>query len=358
MITSEGGAARGSSASLRRMVAPAPRRPSVVLAMSPGNLPRLFDDPLRERLGALADIDLGLVLTNFSTPEAAEALRTAEVLLTCWGCPRLDAQVLAAAPDLRAVVHSAGSVKNLVTDACWQRGVRVSNAVAANAVPVAEYTVAMIVLAGKRAFQIQAAFRGDATKRGWADLHPGLGNYGTTVGIVGASHVGRRVIDLLRSYDMEVLLADPTLEDAAADALGVRLVALDHLVQASDVVSIHAPDIPETHHLFDARRIALMRPGATLINTARGRLVDTGALTAELVSGRISAVLDVTDPEPLPADSLLFGLPNVVLTPHIAGSLGNEIRRMGALAVDELERYARGEEFAYPVRPERLAVLA
>ncbi|MGH3490075.1 MAG: NAD(P)-dependent oxidoreductase, partial [Actinopolymorphaceae bacterium] len=105
-------------------------------------------------------------------------------------------------------------------------------------------------------------------------------------------------------------------------------------------------------------RLAMMRSGATLINTARGRLVDTDALTAELATGRIYAVLDVTHPEPLPADSPLFTMPNVVLTPHIAGSLGREITRMGALAVDELERYARGEGFAFPVVEERLPLLA
>ena len=333
-------------------------RPSVVLAMSPANLPRLLDDPLRDRLGALAEVDLDLVLDDFRAPRAATALRTAEVLFTCWGSPPVDARTLAAAPRLQAIIHAAGSVKSLVTDACWQRGLRVSSAVAANAVPVAEYTVAMIVLAGKRAFQIQAAYRADASKRTWADLHPGLGNYRTTVGIVGASHVGRRVLDLMRSYDMEVLLADPTIDAETAAGLGARLVDLDELVRASDVVTIHAPDIPETFHLFDAGRLASMRPGATLINTARGRLVDTQALTSELSTGRISAVLDVTDPEPLPADSPLFTMPNVVLTPHIAGSLGNEIHRMGALALDELERYARGEQFAFPVLAERLALLA
>ena len=333
-------------------------RPEVVLAMSRANPSRLFDARLRRRLRELAEIDLALVLDDFTTPEAVAALRTAEVLLTCWGSPRIDENVLASAPALKAIVHSAGSVKNLISDACWQRGLRVSSAVAANAVPVAEYTVAMIVLAGKRAFPIQAAYRADATRRDWASLHPNLGNYRTTVGIVGASHVGRRVIDLLRSYDIRLLLADPTIDVATAERLDVRLVSLDELVRTSDVVSIHAPDIPDTYHMFDAHRLGLMRTGATLINTARGRLVDTAALTAELATGRINAVLDVTDPEPLPADSPLLGMPNVVLTPHIAGSLGNEIRRMGALALDELERYARGEDFAFPVVAERLSLLA
>jgi phosphoglycerate dehydrogenase-like enzyme len=337
---------------------PAARRPSVVLAMSPAHPPRLFDEELRQRLSDVAEIDLDLIVDDFTTDEARAALRTAEVLLTCWGCPPLDADVMAATPALEAVIHSAGSVKSLIRPACWERGIAVSSAVSANAVPVAEYTLAMILLAGKRAFPIQQAYKVDATRRDWAAIHPGLGNYRTTVGIVGASHVGRRMIDLLRPFDTRVLLADPTIDNATADRLGVDLVELDELVRSCDVVSIHAPDIPATRHMFDARRLGLMRSGATLINTARGRLVDTDALTAELATGRIYAVLDVTDPEPLPADSPLFAMPNVVVTPHIAGSLGREIGRMGALAVEELERYARGESFAFQVPADRLPILA
>ncbi|MDI3418728.1 hydroxyacid dehydrogenase [Streptomyces luteolus] len=335
-----------------------PHRPSVVLAMSPVHLPRLFDEPLRRRLDELAEIDLGLVLRDFSTPEAVTALRSAEVLLTCWGAPSVDASVLADAPRLKAIVHAAGSVKHLATAACWQRGIRVSSAAALNAVPVAEYTVAMAVLAGKRAFHAQAAYRAQGSEQFWAGMDADLGNYRITVGVVGASHVGRKVLELLGSYDMDLLLTDPTLSAAEAEELGARLVGLDELVSSSDVVSIHAPDVPETYRLINAERLALMRDGATLINTARGALVDTEALTEELATGRLSAVLDVTDPEPLPSHSPLFTLPNVVLTPHIAGSLGNEVRRLGELAVDELEKYARGEEFAFPVVQERLSILA
>lgn len=326
--------------------------------MAPGNLERLLDAETRARLALTADIDFDEVLHDFSTPEAHRALRRAEVLLTCWGCPPVTAEVLAHAPELRLIAHGAGSVKSIVTDACWERGIRVTSAAAANAIPVAEYTVAVIVLAGKRTFAIQDAFRRDAVQRDWENEFPSLGNFGITVGVVGASHVGRRVLELLRSYDVRVLLSDPTIGPADAEELGAALVDLDTLVERSDVVSLHAPDIPATRNLIDARRLARMKDGATLINTARGRLVDTEALTAELETGRIHAVLDVTHPEPLPAGHRLLGLPNVVVTPHIAGSLGNEVRRMGALVVAEVERFARGEPLAHEVLRERLAVLA
>ena len=133
---------------------------------------------------------------------------------------------------------------------------------------------------------------------------------------------------------------------------------MDDLLRRSDVVSLHAPALPETHHLLDARRLALLRDGAVLVNTARGALVDGDALRAELVAGRIDAVLDTTDPEILPADSPLYDLPNVFLTPHIAGAMGTETQRMATLALDEIERFARGEPLAHEIRLEDLARIA
>jgi phosphoglycerate dehydrogenase-like enzyme len=178
---------------------------------------------------------------------------------------------------------------------------------------------------------------------------PTVGNFGKTVGIVGASRIGRRVIELLRPFQLDVLVSDPYLDADAARRLGVDRRELDELLAASDVVSLHAPALPSTRHMIDARRLALLRDGATLINTARGSLVDQDALVAELASGRIDAVLDVTEPEVLPPDSPLYELPNVVLTPHIAGALGVELRRLGDAAIDEIERYAAGEPFAHQV---------
>jgi phosphoglycerate dehydrogenase-like enzyme len=140
--------------------------------------------------------------------------------------------------------------------------------------------------------------------------------------------------------------------------MGARLVDLDEMLAVSDVVSLHAPALPETYHLMNARRLALLRDGATLVNTGRGSLIDTQALTAEASSGRIHAVLDVTEPEVLPATSPLYSLPNVLLTPHIAGSLGGELQRITQSAVDEVERYCAGREFAHPVTRAALTISA
>lgn len=325
-------------------------RPTVVMAMVPLLTPELFTPELLDRLRALCNLPDAEPLTTFEEDRAAALLPHADILLTGWGCPPIGHRVLERAPRLRAIVHAAGTIKDHVTGACWERELQVSSAAAANAVPVAEYTLAAILFANKRVFRMQRAYADKREFRLWAKKFPGLGNFNKTVGIVGASRIGRRVIELLRPFDVNVQVADPYLSDADAAALGARRVELDELLRTSDVVSLHAPAVAATKHMIDRRRLALLRDGTTLINTARGWLVDGEALTAELVSGRIDAVIDTTEPEVLPPDSPLYDLPNVFLTPHIAGALGTETQRMAILAIEEIERFAAGQPFVHGVR--------
>ncbi|WP_405436055.1 hydroxyacid dehydrogenase [Streptomyces avidinii] len=331
------------------------RRPRTLLAMSPELRPRLLDAAADRRLREVALLETESVVDDFGRPDAAAVLSEAEVLLTCWGAPAVDARVLAVAPRLRAVVHAAGSVKQLVTEACWDRGIVVSCAAAANSAPVAEYTVAMVLISNKRVMQLREEYRSVRGRRhDWHLRYAHAGNYRRTVGVVGASRIGRRVIELLRPYDLELVLYDPYTSTEEAARLGVRPVGLDELCRVSDIVSLHAPELPRTRGMIDRRRLGLMRDGATLINTARGSLVDTAALTDELTSGRLHAVIDVTEPEVLPAESPLYDLPNVLLTPHVAGSLGNELHRLADSAIQEIARYAAGLPFAHPVHREDL----
>ncbi|MER5276545.1 hydroxyacid dehydrogenase [Streptomyces sp. NPDC002809] len=335
-------------------------RPPALLALDPRHAPELFPPEVLARLARLVGIDAGrpLIAERFDDPAntaVRDALARAEVLITGWGCPPIGTSVLAAAPRLRAVVHSAGSVKSLVTEACWERGVAVSSGADTNGVPVAEFTLAAVLFAGKGVFAARERMRAANGALSPYDLPHGIGNFRRRVGIIGASRIGRRVIELLRPFDLDVWLSDPYVDEAAARALGVRLAGLDELLAGCEVVSLHAPSIPETHHLLDRGRLALLPDGAVLINTARGALVDTAALTDEVASGRITAVLDVTDPEPLPPDALLLELPGAFLTPHLAGSLGNELQRLGSAAVDEVERLVTGVPFARPVHREDLA---
>ncbi len=336
-------------------------RPYTVLAMSRQAHSALCAEQAFDRLREVARVDTALLFdegapdpADQADPAVTAALARAEVLFTHWGCPPLTEERLRHMPRLRAVVHAAGSVKHHITEAVWQRGITVSSAAAANALPVAEYTLAAILFANKRVLQAAQLYRAGRAEPQLLPFYAGHGNHGRTVGIVGASRTGRRVIELLRPFDLQVIVQDPFLTREDAQELGVKAVALDELVRRSHVVSIHAPQLPETWRMFDRRRLALLRDGATLINTARGSLIDTAALTAELVSGRIHAVLDVTDPEVLPADSPLYDLPNVLLTPHIAGSLGGELGRMAHEAAEELGRYAQGLAFEYAVVREDL----
>ncbi|MFI0733870.1 hydroxyacid dehydrogenase [Streptomyces sp. NPDC021225] len=327
-----------------------PERPLALFAMSTKTLPSVYPPDVLDRLQTSVEVDPSLIAEDFRDPRVRSVLGRAEILLTGWGCPPVDAAVLDAAPRLRAVLHAAGSVKGIMAPGWWERGLVVSSAADANALPVAEYTLGMIILAGKDLFAARERYRSLRTFP-LAEILPGIGNFGRRVGIVGASRIGRRVIELLRPLDFEVFLADPYVGEDEAAALGVRLLPLDALLRRSDIVSIHAPATAETHHMIGRRELALMPDGAVLINTARGSLVDHDALVEEVRGARVSAVLDVTEPEPLPADSPLFELSGAFITPHLAGSQGNEVRRLGLSAVGELERLLAGVPLSHQVDP-------
>jgi phosphoglycerate dehydrogenase-like enzyme len=332
-------------------------RPTILLAMMPGLLEYAFTPAQLARLAEIGELlNDGEPLDDLSTPEARELLARTDVLVGHWGCPTLTEDVMAAAPRLRLFAYAAGTVKWQVTDAVWARDVRVTSAAAANAVPVAEYTVAAILFANKGVFAFAAKERDPDAK---VPLDPTrIGNVGRRVGLVGASHVGRLVIELLRPYDLEVAVADPYLSGEEARALGVTRMELDELCAWSELLSLHAPEVEATKGMIGAAQLAALPDGATLVNTARGGLVDEEALIAALSTGRISAVLDVTAVEPTPADSPLRTLPNVFLTPHIAGAAGAEMVRLAELAVDEVERWVRGEPARHPVRAEDLDRIA
>ena len=248
------------------------------------------------------------------------------------------------------IAHAAGSVKALLSPAVFERGITVVTAADANALPVAEFALAAILFANKRVLEFSALYRKERrSRRLYETADAAIGNFRKTVGIIGASRIGRRVIELLRPFDFTVLLHDPYVDAEGAAGLGVELVELDDLLARSNVVSLHAPELPETRQLLNARRLALMKDGAIFINTARGALVEQAALEQELKSGRISGVLDVTDPDVLPHFSPLYKFPNVLLTPHIAGAMGEERHRFGQLVVNEIDRFIQGEPLRHGV---------
>lgn len=328
----------------------------VAFAMSAPSLARIFPP---ERIAGVAEAcDVVGHVEEFTSPDARAILADVDALITGWGSPVVDASVLDAAPRLRAIVHSAGTVKPYITADVLRRGVQVSSMAAANALPVAEFTVAMIVLANKRILPIAARYRADRTEFDIEDGFPSLGNFDKTVGIVGASKIGRAVIERLRDFALDVVVYDPFLDDAEAASLGVRAVSLRELLATSDVVSVHAPSLPSTRGMIDADGIALMREGSTLINTARGELIDQDALTHRVLAGELYAILDVTVPWILDADHPLYESDRVLLTPHVAGSFGTELGRLAECVQEELERLSRGEDLSHAIEPDLLGITA
>ncbi|MDN5599820.1 MAG: hydroxyacid dehydrogenase [Brachybacterium sp.] len=316
------------------------------LMFGPGQLQELSD---------LVEIDVDRTVPDLQAA-ADEQLADVEVLITGWGSPHLDAATLQRLPALRAVVHTAGTLRHIASPALWERDdILVTTATEANAVPVAEFSLAQILLAGKQSLSREAAHRRCRGQEHTSTLAHG-GNFGAVVGLIGASRVGRAVVELLQSFDLTILLSDPYVSEEEARALGTELVTLEELFRRSDVVSLHAPDVPSTQGMVTGELLASMREGSTFINTARPALVDLDALREQVVSGRLSAVLDVNDD--LAPDDPLWEAPSVSITPHIAGSLGNELHRLGESALEEIRRLCAGRPAFAPVDPGALAIIA
>ncbi|MBR8742951.1 hydroxyacid dehydrogenase [Nocardiopsis sp. MG754419] len=317
-----------------------------------------FTPPVMERLHQVAQVVDPLWVSDFDTPGARARLADCEVLLTSWGCPTISRDVLEAAPGLRAIIHAAGSVRGQVPPEVFERDVLVTTAAAVNAVPVAEYTLAMILACGKRVPFLARNARSHRSDWSYLARHGPLTNRGRTVCLVGWSRVGRLLGRMLAPFEIELLVVDPYADPADVAAAGGRLTGPEDAFPRCDVLSLHAPLLPATRGMVDADALALLPDGATLINTARGALVDTPALEAACRTGRLYAILDVTDPEPLPDSSVLYDLDNVVITPHIAGSLDSETERMSLAALDELDRYRSGRPPLDPITRATFGVTA
>ena len=278
-------------------------------------------------------------------------LDSVEAIFSGWGMPKMDAAFFEVFPNLKYLFYGAGAVSGFVTDLVWERGVTVCNANVANGVSVAEYAVAQIILCLKKTWQQAQQVRRLHSFHG-ARL-PVAGVYDSTVGLVSLGAIGRMVAERLRAYNVRVIAYDPFTKPEAAQALGVELCSLEAVFQRSDVISCHTPWLPETVGMIHGGLLRQMKAGASFINTARGAVINEPDLIATLQARPdLFAVLDVTWPEPPPADSPLYTLDNVLLTPHIAGSMDAECRRMGRMMVDEVQRLQRGEPLRHVITRE------
>lgn len=334
-------------------------RPKLAFAMQANKTRHVFDAQSIARLERTVDVVRKEPLEEFDSPHSRAVLADVDILITGWGCPVVSSEVVKAAPRLRLISHAAGTVKFTVDPAVYAAGIRVTHAADANAVPVAEFTLASIIFANKRVFELRDRYRADPGRRtSYALMDEPIGNYHRVVGLIGASRIGRRVARFLEAFDFTVLLFDPFVAADDPIAETTQIVDLDTLLARSDVVSIHAPSLPSTRAMIGAGQLALMKDGSALINTARGALVDEAALIAELRTGRIQAIIDVTDPEIPALGSPFYDLPNVFLTPHVAGAVGTERLRLGQMAIEEVERFVEGRPLEFEVEPALLERLA
>lgn len=317
----------------------------------------------RKDLNRLRNFDLILPKTDDPAELQRQWERFApdlEIVLTGWDSPGITDAMLDQAPRLRAVIHAAGSIKPFIPASTWRRGVRVASCNDALGVGVAETTLGMMICGLKGFFPASAVTR----QGGWQSDLLALETfkvrelYEVTIGVIGASRVGRHLIRLLKAFEVHCLLVDPHVDEHEARLLGVELVSLDELMERSDVVTLHAPALESTRGMLGEAQFRRMKDGAIFINTARGMIVDEPALIRELESGRIWALIDVTHPEPPGLDHKFRCLPNVILTPHISGALANGSFRMGRSAVEQVLELVRGEVMHGEISADKIAQLA
>ncbi len=323
----------------------------------PWGIERVFGasqlDELEERL-AIERVD------DLAEEAGKGSLSEVEYLFGTWGLPWMDARILDQMPRLRAVFYAAGSIKGFASPELWRREIPVCSAWAANAVPVAEWSFAQIILCLKRTWPVVSHIRakGAGAARSYANERV-PGTYGSTVGLLSLGMIGQMVARRLQSLDVEVVAFDPMLPEEKAADLGVRLVSLNEVFEKADVVSCHTPWLKETEGMVRAEHFERMPSCASFINTARGAVVDEPGMV-EVLGKRpdITAVLDVTWPEPPVEGSPLYTLPNVILTPHIAGSQQSECHRMLRYMIDEYDRFVAGEPLKWVISEERAKTLA
>ena len=332
----------------------------VFLAEQPAaNIDRIYPEDLKDRIrasGSLYPVPIGH--HNFRDPEPATALRKAEYAFSTWGMPAFTQEEIGESmPNLKAVFYGAGTVQGFARP-FLNLGIQVASAWVANGVPVAQYTLAQILLANKGFYQSMAQSKTDRIGAGrFSSQFPG--NYRVRVGLLGIGAIGTMVAELLMPFGFEVLAFDPFLSDEKADVLRIRKANLNEIFGTCQTISNHLANLPATVGILNREQFDRMLPLATFINTGRGAQVVEADLAAALsaVPTR-TAVLDVTWPEPMAPDNPLHQLPNVFLTPHIAGSSGQEVVRMGEWMVQEWERMQAGEPLRYGVTHKMLETMA
>lgn len=347
-----------SSTASATMSAPKIAKPKAMFIMDPASKDLIYGPEEQRKIAELADFEFPSQSRD-SIRENLHLLENVEVIFSGWGAPIMDEEFMAAAKNLKAVFYGAGSIRYFTPPAFWERDILISCSADANAVPVAEYCAATIVLSLKDFWRLSRQTRSNEGWMNGSHLRHLPGCFRSTVGYISLGAIAKKTLNLMESYDIKRLVYSTSLSDEAAAAMNVEKRSLDEIFAESDVISLHTPDLPSTKGMITGRHFELMKPGATFINTARGAVVREKEMI-EVLSKRpdITAILDVTDPEPPEFDSPLTKLPNVVMTPHIAGSIGPECQRLGYYQLLEFERYLAGQPLQFQITKEAAAKMA
>ena len=315
-------------------------------------LDTLFTEKALDKLRGFGEVSIN---EGEATEEnIKKVIKDADIAVTSWGNPSFTKEILDECPNLKLVVHAAGSVKPIVSDELWKRGIRVCASTKPLGIGVAETALGFAISASKNFYALN-----DDIHNGGYEVKDVKELYELTVGVVSAGWVGRHFIKLLNNFGVDILLYDPFVSCEDAEKMGCKKVELDDLLKNSDIVSLHAPSIPETNHMINADTLKLMKKDAVLINTSRGSVIDEKALYEYMAAGNLKyACLDVYDPEPIEKDNPLRTLPNVIMTPHIAGLAANGKLRIGMHAAEEIERFIENKPMECEVKEEMLAKMA
>lgn len=317
---------------------------------------KVYTPEVLKKLGEYGELSPKINKKNLSENKAF--LSECEIAFATWGMPKFTKEEIKEyMPKLKAVFYSAGTVQYFARP-FLESGIKVFSAFAANAVPVAEYTFAQITLASKGYFQSAKCYR-TLLPRSFAFANSSPGNFKCKVGLVGLGAIGQAVAKKLRSLDVEVYAYDLFVSQEKADEFGVKLIGLEELFSTCDVISNHLANKPELKNVFNRKLFSKMKKHSTFINTGRGAQVSEYSLALTLIMHpSITFVADVIKNEYFPYINPLFWCPNAILTPHIAGSTGNEPQRMAYYMTEELERFIKGEQTEYEVTLEALEKMA
>jgi phosphoglycerate dehydrogenase-like enzyme len=304
-----------------------------------------FNQELRQELNSLGDVSWVDFWEKHKTPEDYRKLLAAEkpeILVTFWGSGQLTAELLAENPQLKYLCNISGTVRKMVTRQCLENGLMVTNWGNVISRTISEASLMMILASLRRITETTINMH---VRKGWRLNLPLRSLFNRNVGLHGMGPIAQDLIPLLRPFNVKISAYSPNCPDHVFEKFEVqRITDLKSLYSDNDVISIHTGDTPENFHIVNADILSAMSDGAVLVNTARGPIIDTEALIAELKKGRILAALDVFEDEPLAGDSELRDLENCLLIPHEGGPTPDRLVDTGRLCIDNIKRYLAGEE--------------